>query len=509
MTDADDACQTASNVCCECNSHNKSTSVLACTWNVEKETTSTIRATTATTKSLQQVQQAKHQTIRAATPQKLKLPPWHLQQQRRRQQQKHKPTASPTPGSKAKRPTIRVSTPQKPKLPPWHLQQHRRRQQQKHKPPASPTLGSKAPNHKSSNTAETEAPTMTSPTTTTTTTTKTQAYRKSITGKQSKAPNQKSINTAETEAPTMTSPTTTTTPTTKRQAYRKSNTGKQSKAPNHKSSNTAESETRAMTSPTETTRTTTTRRTMQMLCRWMLAMQMKVQVNALQMQHECSATASAWQVHAMKLHWGSNCSSLSLCNGTYFIDEWFLSLIWSDQELGQLHPLPRGVIPNDRKRCTSFGDLLFLCRHLWEIARSLNTTSDQRVSVNYDNYAKPIRAQYKYALEIYLKNIPCKHTDATRQCAAHSGARTAEQRNSSAFGCNERNASPAPAFALQSNASLHSNAQPTAADALKSNESLALQCDQGNARPTAAHALHSNEIHWSMATLWCFWLSTF
>ena len=41
-----------------------------------------------------------------------------------------------------------------------------------------------------------------------------------------------------------------------------------------------------------------------------------------------------------------------------------------------------------------------------------------------------------------------------RQCAAHSGARTAEQRNSSAFGCNERNASPTPAFALQSNAVL-------------------------------------------------------
>ena len=38
-----------------------------------------------------------------------------------------------------------------------------------------------------------------------------------------------------------------------------------------------------------------------------------------------------------------------------------------------------------------------------------------------------------------------------RQCAAHSGARTAEQRNSSALGCDEGNASPTAAFALQSN----------------------------------------------------------
>ena len=71
----------------------------------------------------------------------------------------------------AKHQTIRAATPQKLKLPPWHLQQQRRRQQQKHKPPASPTMAGKAANHKSMNTTESVTRTMTSPTETTRTTT--------------------------------------------------------------------------------------------------------------------------------------------------------------------------------------------------------------------------------------------------------------------------------------------------------------------------------------------------
>ena len=58
-----------------------------------------------------------------------------------------------------------------------------------------------------------------------------------------------------------------------------------------------------------------------------------------------------------------------------------------------------------------------------------------------------------------------RHSDATKQCAAHSGVHTAEQRNgakrrnSSAFGSNKRNTQPTAACALQSNESLrHSDA---------------------------------------------------
>ena len=74
-----------------------------------------------------------------------------------------------------------------------------KRRQQKHKPLASPTLASKATNHKSINTAETEAPPMTYPTKNddntntnkdnkTTTRTITQASKKTNTRKQSSKP---------------------------------------------------------------------------------------------------------------------------------------------------------------------------------------------------------------------------------------------------------------------------------------------------------------------------------
>ena len=54
-------------------------------------------------------------------------------------------------------------------------------------------------------------------------------------------------------------------------------------------------------------------------------------------------------------------------------------------------------------------------------------------------------------------NDTLRHSDVTQQCAAHSGVRTAEQRNgakrrnSSAFGSNKRNTQPTAACALQSN----------------------------------------------------------
>ena len=142
-----------------------------------------------------------------------------------------------------------------------------------------------------------------------------------------------------------------------------------------------------------------------------------------------------------------------------------------------------------------------LSRASSEIARRLSTTSDQRVSVNY---YKTMPNQTRF----------CGTRMRQTQRATHSGVRSA------VFGCDEGNAQPTWAHTPQSSSSstwefgcdersratqsLHSNAQPTAAYALKINESLALQCDEGNARPTAAHAPHSNEMHWSMATPWCY-----
>ena len=64
-----------------------------------------------------------------------------------------------------------------------------------------------------------------------------------------------------------------------------------------------------------------------------------------------------------------------------------------------------------------------------------------------------------------------------RQCAAHSGARTAEKRNSSAFGCDKRTAQPIAAHALQSN-----------------ENSSACGCDKGNAQPTEARALQRDDV---------------
>ena len=66
---------------------------------------------------------------------------------------------------------------------------------------------------------------------------------------------------------------------------------------------------------------------------------------------------------------------------------------------------------------------------LWKITGSLRTTSHKTVSVNYIN-------------SLYLENIPCKHTDATRQRAAHGGVRDAEQRHSPPFGCDKTMRSP-------------------------------------------------------------------
>ena len=85
----------------------------------------------------------------------------------------------------------------------------------------------------------------------------------------------------------------------------------------------------------------------------------------------------------------------------------------------------------------------------------------------------------------------CKETKFFRirkqqtQYATHSGVRTAEQRKSSAFGCDE------------------GNTQPTAACALQRDEtSSAFGCAERNAQPTAAYALRSNQIAWSMAAPW-------
>ena len=44
-----------------------------------------------------------------------------------------------------------------------------------------------------------------------------------------------------------------------------------------------------------------------------------------------------------------------------------------------------------------------------------------------------------------------RHWDATRQHAAHSGARAAERRHSAALECDEGNARPTAAHALQGN----------------------------------------------------------
>ena len=135
------------------------------------------------------------------------------------------------------------------------------------------------------------------------------------------------------------------------------------------------------------------------------------------------------------------------------------------------------------------------------MTRSLSTTSDQRVSVNY---YKTMPSQTRF----------CGTRMRQTQYATHSGVRSA------VFGCDEGSAQPTWACVPQRSSSsswefwcdkrsratqsLHSNAQPTAAYALKSNDSLAPQCDEGNARPTAAHAPHSNEMHGSMATPWCY-----
>ena len=135
-----------------------------------------------------------------------------------------------------------------------------------------------------------------------------------------------------------------------------------------------------------------------------------------------------------------------------------------------------------------------------------------------------------------------RHSDATKQCAAHSGVRTAarrngakrrnssafgcntqyathsgvrtaEQRNSSAFGCDKGNAQPTAARQLRRDDTSSafgcnerseilqrsdltiSNTQPTAARALQRDKtSSAFGCDERNAQPTAAYALRSNEI---------------
>ena len=86
------------------------------------------------------------------------------------------------------------------------------------------------------------------------------------------------------------------------------------------------------------------------------------------------------------------------------------------------------------------------------------------------------------------------------QYATHSGVRTAEPRNSSAFGCDKRNARPTAAHAPQRNQSLrHSDAtkamrSPQRRAHCRATKFLGM-CDEGNAQPAAAHAPHSNEIH--------------
>ena len=110
-----------------------------------------------------------------------------------------------------------------------------------------------------------------------------------------------------------------------------------------------------------------------------------------------------------------------------------------------------------------------------------------------------------------------------RQHAAHSGARAAEQRNSATFQCDNGNAQPTAAHALQSNDILHCSdatrrqhaahsGARAADDVLRCSDatkqhaahsgvraagrrhSAAFGCDEGNAQPTAAHALQRNDI---------------